>query len=148
MNNLFGGSIQTLDSKGRINLPAKIRDLAEKEQNGEQLFVVTRGSDPNIAIFPMSEWKKINLRIDELVPNGKERRLVRRRMNMYSSIQKLDKQGRLNIPAELIKYADLDKDVLVIATGEKVEVWNPEKLDGDVHKIENTYQKVADVLDF
>jgi MraZ protein len=69
-------------------------------------------------------------------------------MNFHASHQKVDKQGRINIPAELIDYAKLKKEVAVLGTGKKIEIWNPEELDKFLSQAEAQYQRFSGVLDF
>jgi MraZ protein len=137
-----------LDNKGRINLPARFRDFSKREADGELIFVLTRGTEKYIAMFPLNEWRR---KVDELemnVTDGEQRRILNRRINFHASQQKIDKQGRINIPADLIKYAELDKEVAVMGTGKKIEIWNPEKLSTYLQKAEDQYQRFSNVLDF
>jgi len=144
MKEYFGRYTNVLDAKGRINLPAKFREPDSRDQ----LFVLARGSEKCIVMFPVGEWRRKNEELDTLVPDGEKRRILRRQLNYYASQQKLDKQGRINIPAELIKYAELDKDVEVIGAGKKIEIWNPKFVQGDLKQSEPEFQKLKNLLDF
>ncbi len=150
MYDFFGRYENLLDSKGRISLPAPFRRMIEKEIEDEEdkQFVVTKGTDRNIVVFPVSEWKKMVEKIKTNVPNGKQQRSLLRRIHFHSSIQKLDKQGRINIPTELIHYAELKKEVVVIGTGNKIEIWNPRNLSENIQEIEPVYLKNSDLLEF
>ena len=110
--------------------------------------MLARGSEKCIVMFPVGEWRRKNEELDTLVPDGEKRRILRRQLNYYASQQKLDKQGRINIPAELIKYAELDKDVEVIGAGKKIEIWNPKFVQGDLKQSEPEFQKLKNLLDF
>ncbi|MCK5454270.1 MAG: division/cell wall cluster transcriptional repressor MraZ, partial [Calditrichia bacterium] len=82
------------------------------------------------------------------VTDGKQRRILIRRINCYASYQKVDKQGRINIPAELIEYAHLDKEVIVLGFVKRFEIWDPTKLDIDTQKNEPQYQELSGFFDF
>jgi MraZ protein len=147
MGEYYGRYDNVLDSKGRINMPARFRDMAEASGDGET-FILTRGSERCVVMFPVNEWRRKIREIERQVTDGKERRKLLRHLNFYVSHQKVDKQGRINIPADLIEYAGLKKDVVVLGTGRKIEVWNPEFLEQDVEGLSESYPELTDVLDF
>ncbi len=148
MEEYFGRFTNILDSKGRINLPARFRAATDKLKNGEQTFILTRGTENYIAMFPLAEWRKKLEGMETKVPDGEQRRIFKRRINYTASHQKVDKQGRINIPTDLIEYADLDKEVVVLGTGKMIEIWNPDYLEEYLKNAESDYQQYANVLDF
>ncbi|MEJ2636397.1 MAG: division/cell wall cluster transcriptional repressor MraZ [Calditrichia bacterium] len=148
MEEFFGRYTNVLDSKGRINLPARFRGTAEKLENGEQMFILTRGTERYIAMFPFNEWRRKIEALNTEVSDGARRRVLKRRINYNSSHQNVDKQGRINIPADLIKYANLEKEVVVLGTGRMIEIWNPNILEEYLNKTEADYQQYSNVLDF
>jgi MraZ protein len=148
MEDYYGRYINILDAKGRINLPARFRDITEKYEDGEHVFILTRGTERNVVMFPINEWRRKVQQIEENVNNGEQRRILNRRINFHASHQKVDKQGRINIPADLIKYAQLSKEVVVLGTGKKIEIWNPDKLDDYLQHAESKYQQLSNYLDF
>ncbi|MBN2364538.1 MAG: cell division/cell wall cluster transcriptional repressor MraZ [Calditrichaeota bacterium] len=148
MEEYFGRYTNVLDAKGRINLPARFRDLTRKDEDGERIFILTRGTERYIAMFTIQEWRR---KVDELelkVSDGAQRRVLNRRINYHASHQKVDKQGRINIPADLIEYAHLEKDVVVLGTGKKIEIWNPVELQNFLQMKETQYQQLSSFLDF
>lgn len=148
MEEYFGRYTNVLDAKGRINLPARFRDLTRKDEDGERIFILTRGTERYIAMFTIQEWRR---KVDELelkVSDGAQRRVLNRRINYHASHQKVDKQGRINIPADLIEYAHLEKDVVVLGTGKKIEIWNPVELQNFLQMKETQYQELSSFLDF
>lgn len=148
MEEYFGRYTNVLDAKGRINLPARFREITRKYEDGEKIFILTRGTERYIAMFPINEWRRKVSELEVNVTDGAQRRILNRRINYYASHQKVDKQGRINIPAELIQYAGLVKDVVVIGTGKKIEIWNPAELDKFIEKDETQYQQLSGFLDF
>jgi len=148
MEEYYGRYTNVLDAKGRINMPARFREMAEKEGDGEQRFILTRGTEPYIAMFTVTEWRRKVNELEEKVSDGEQRRILNRRIHYHASNQKIDKQGRINIPAELIAYAGLEKEVVVMGTGKKIEIWNPSNLDKNLAKDETKYQEHSNVLDF
>lgn len=148
MAEYIGRYSNTLDAKGRVNMPAKFRDSTERDKNGDHVFVLTKGTERYIAMFPIDEWRKKINDVEAKVEDGEKRRILNRRMNFSASPQKVDKQGRINIPAELIEYAGLNKDLVVMGSGKKIEIWNPQALEKHIEKSESFYQEFSNLLDF
>jgi MraZ protein len=148
MEEYFGRYLNLLDVKGRINLPAKFREITEKYSDGEKIFILTRGTERYIAMFPINEWRRKVVELEAKVEDGQQRRILSRRINYHASHQKVDKQGRINIPTELIAYANLKKDVAVLGTGKKIEIWNPDSLEKYLSGAESDYQQLSSFLDF
>ncbi|MFZ0391295.1 MAG: division/cell wall cluster transcriptional repressor MraZ [Calditrichia bacterium] len=138
---------QLLDAKGRINMPARFREVIEKNGDQDRDFIIVKGSDRNLALFPVREWE---VKLEEVlmaVPDGKKRRNLKRLLNLNSSAQRIDKQGRLNIPAEFIEYANLKKEVVLVGSTEKIEIWNPQDLNATVDESQEETLAIQDTLD-
>tara|TARA_Y100000768_G_C23792138_1_gene593098 strand:+ start:371 stop:835 length:465 start_codon:yes stop_codon:yes gene_type:complete len=116
----------SLDSKGRINIPAKFRQsLSKKNQN---TFVATRGQDPCIWIYPLTEWKKIEDELRSLSSASGVHRTFVRQIARSATPSTYDKQGRIMISPSLISYSSLKRDALIIGMINKIEIWNPDIL--------------------
>ena len=116
----------SLDSKGRVNIPAKFRQsLSKKNQN---TFVATRGQDPCVWIYPLTEWKKIEDELRNLSSVSGVHRTFIRQIARSATPSTCDKQGRIMLNPSLISYAQLDKEVLIIGMINKIEIWNPRTL--------------------
>ena len=126
-NTFIGEYAYSLDSKGRVNVPAKFRQSLSEDN--ENTFVITRGVDPCIWVYPLSHWKEIESNLRNLSSISKIHRTFVRNTARYASPSTYDKQGRITLTPSLIEYADLDKDVLIIGMINKMEIWNPNRLD-------------------
>ena len=126
-NTFIGEYAYSLDSKGRVNVPAKFRQSLSEDN--ENTFVITRGVDPCIWVYPLSHWKEIESNLRSLSSISKIHRTFVRNTARYASPSTYDKQGRITLTPSLIEYADLDKDVLIIGMINKMEIWNPDRLD-------------------
>jgi MraZ protein len=114
----LGTHTPKLDEKGRIFLPAKLRDgLADG-------LVVTRGQDRCLAIWPLADFVEQTQKLRNAPSSSKQVRDYQRMLASGASDETLDKQGRLTIPAPLRTYAGLDKDVVVVGAINRVEVWD------------------------
>lgn len=107
-----------LDDKGRLILPAKYR---EQLQVG---LVMTRGQEHCLYIFPMAEFESILERLQQAPMTSKEARTYTRVFLSGANDQLPDKQGRITIPVSLREYAGLGKELAVIGSGNRVEVWD------------------------
>lgn len=129
----------TIDDKGRLTIPAKIR-----EQLGTN-FIVTRGLDNCLFIYPKNEWENVISKYREL-PNTKDARNFMRFFLSGATVNEFDKQGRINIANSLIKYANLKKDCVIIGVNERLEVWDKDSWDNFILTNEKTITEVADKL--
>jgi len=113
-----------LDPKGRIVLPAKIKSNLP-ESSGNEL-VIRMGFEPCLIAYPMVEYKKIYSKISGLNEFNEEFRRLQRNFFRGNTQVELDSMGRFLIPKTMIKYAQLEKDVVVVGIGNRVEIWNPD----------------------
>ena len=126
-NTFIGEYHYSLDSKGRVNIPAKFRQsLSKKNKN---TFIATRGQDPCIWVYPLVEWKKIELELRNLSSVSGIHRTFVRQITRSATPSTCDKQGRIMINPSLISYASIVKEALIIGMVNKIEIWNVDILD-------------------
>ena len=126
-NTFIGEYAYSLDSKGRVNIPAKFRQTLSEDN--ENTFVIARGMDPCIWVYPLSKWKEIETNLRGLSSLSKIHRTFVRNTARYASPSTYDKQGRITLTPSLIEYARLEKDALIIGVVNKMEIWNPVQMD-------------------
>lgn len=129
----------SIDSKGRIIIPVKVRD-----DLGEN-FIVTRGLDGCLFLYPKNEWDRIISKYKEL-PDTKDKRQFMRIFLSGATICEYDKQGRINIPNPLIEFAKLEKDCIIIGVDEKLEIWSKERWEEFIANNEDNLSDIADSL--
>ena len=105
----------SLDSKGRLFMPAKLRD-----ELGE-VFFITISMDRCLCAYSAESWKNLSERVSAM-PYVKQRKM--RPLFAHAARCELDAQGRTLIPQNLREYAGLDKDVVINGNGSKVEIWD------------------------
>jgi MraZ protein len=111
-----------LDAKGRLVLPARIKSQLPE---GSNEIVIRRGFERCLILYPMVEFKKIFSKISSLNEfNEENRKLQRNFFNGIATVE-LDNMSRFVVPKNMLAYAELDKDVILVGMGNKVEVWNP-----------------------
>ena len=119
---LAGEYSQNIDPKGRMSIPSTIRTVLGTE------FMVTKGLDKCLSIYPESEWKRMEEKLREmsLTTNQVARKFIR--FMLGSAVEGgLDKQGRILLPQPLKAYAGLDKEVVLVGVMDRIEVWDKDK---------------------
>lgn len=109
----------TIDSKGRMILPAKFR-----EELGD-VFVLSPGLDTCLTIYPRDCWEQMQEKLQKLPQTRKNVRALRRFLIGKSTEMECDRQGRILIPSHLRMYARLEKDAKIIGVGDTIEIWSP-----------------------
>ncbi|MDD7403014.1 MAG: division/cell wall cluster transcriptional repressor MraZ [Butyribacter sp.] len=119
---MFMGQYEhSIDAKGRTIIPVKYRD-----DLGET-FVVTRGLDGCLFLYPQNEWQNFVDKLQQLPSNQNTRKIQRQFLSKAMEVT-LDKQGRILIPALLRKEAALEKEIAFVGMMNRVEVWDKTRL--------------------
>lgn len=111
----------TIDPKGRLSIPSKYR-----EKLGEE-FVVSKGMDGCLFVYANDDWKAFEEKLTSLPLINKEARQFARFFLAGAAQVEVDKQGRILLPASLRSFANLDKDVVLVGVGSRIEIWDKEK---------------------
>lgn len=118
---MFMGEHQhSIDGKGRVIIPARFR-----EELGDK-FIVTRGLDSCLFVYPQEEWDKLEKKLKGLSFTKADARAFTRFLFSGAVECEADKQGRALIPQSLREHASLDKEVIVIGVSTRVEIWSRE----------------------
>lgn len=108
----------SIDDKGRLIIPAKFRsELGDK-------FIITRGIENCLFAYPEKRWEEIVHKLESLPFTKKDARNFTRFFLSGATVAEFDKQGRINITSPLIAYAGIEKDCVVIGTGDRLEIWS------------------------
>ena len=116
----------TLDSKNRVNIPAKFRKALDPIN--DRTFVITRGFDRCLTLYPIQEWNVVEQQLASLSSIRNRNREFVRSIVRYASYVQYDRQGRIIIPDNLKLYASIEKEVSIIGMITKIELWSPEKI--------------------
>ncbi len=115
---LTGKYTHSLDAKNRLIIPSKL-----KEQLGDKITIL-RGSDKCLTMYSAEEWEKYAQKISEL-PKTKVRQLTRYLYSNSLEVQP-DSQGRVMLPPEMLKYAEIEKNIITVGCGTYAEIWSEE----------------------
>ena len=111
----------TIDAKGRLIVPSKFREVLGDE------FVVTKGLDGCLFVYDNKEWTAFEEKLKALPLMNKESRKFVRFFLAGATNAEVDKQGRILIPSVLREFAELDKDVVLVGVGSRIEIWSKTK---------------------
>ena len=130
----------TIDEKGRIIIPSKFR-----EELGEK-FIITRGIENCLFVYSLESWKNITNKLETLPFTKKDARQFVRFFLSGATTAEFDKQGRVNITSPLITYANLQKDCVIIGTGDRLEIWSQEDWNAFFDSAANNMSDIAENL--
>ena len=114
----------TIDAKGRLIIPSKFREVLGEE------FVVSKGMDGCLFVYANEDWSAFEQKLTSLPLINKEARKFARFFLAGASQVEVDKQGRILIAANLREFAGLDKEVVLVGVGSRIEIWSLEKWEG------------------
>lgn len=127
----------SLDSKGRIFIPAKLRD-----ELGE-VFYITISMDRCLCVYSSKNWQELSDKVSAM-PYIKQRKM--RPLFAYAARCELDSQGRALVPQNLRDFAGLVKNVTVVGCNNHAELWDSESW-AQVYAFETTPENIAAVME-
>ena len=138
---MFMGEYQhTIDDKGRIIVPSRFREaLADG-------FVITKGLDKCLFIYPRTEWDTLTEQLRQLPFTKSDARAFMRFFFSGATDSLCDSQGRTGIPSSLREYAGLGRDAVVIGVGSRIELWSQKEWDRFQETAEENYEDLAEKL--
>lgn len=127
---MFGGvSILTLDSKGRLAIPARHREVL-LNQFGQRL-IVTLDSADCLLLYPEQNWLPVMHKLNALPTSNPTARLYQRLVLGHAEALEMDNAGRILLPAPLRSRAGLDKSVALVGMGHRFELWDDAKWEAE-----------------
>lgn len=140
---LIGEYQHTIDTKGRMIIPAKFReDLGFS-------FIITRGLDGCLSGYPASQWEQLQEKLSRLPQSKKDSRAFTRFFYSAATEVEVDKQGRINIPQTLRTFANLEKNCRVVGVSSHIEIWSEERWLSFAEEAEESFEELAEnMIDF
>lgn len=117
----MGEYSHTIDAKGRLIIPAKFREALGEE------FILTKGLDGCLLIYPMDEWESFEEKLKALPLTDKNARAFLRFFVAGATACELDRQGRILVPSTLREFAGLEKEVVLTGNLTRIEIWSKQK---------------------
>ena len=138
---MFIGEYQhTTDEKGRLIIPSKFREPLGGD------FVMTKGLDNCLFVYPKSEWEVIESKLRSLPLTNKDARAFVRFFFSGASECALDKQGRVLIPGNLREHSKIDKDTVIIGVSTRLEIWSKSEWENYNDDDSLSYDSIAEKM--
>ncbi len=144
MSSFKGSYKYSVDSKGRTNIPARLKKYVSPEAN--ETFVITRGYEQCLSVYPLDEWSKLEESIRQLSPTNPQHRYFTRTLLENAVESQLDGQSRITIPKELLDLAGIKNEALILGVLERIEIWNPESYREYQKKQPESYENIAQTV--
>lgn len=116
----LGEFAHSLDSKGRLTIPARYRQALEAG-----LVVTRHPTDRCLMVFPMAEWEKVAQKINDLPLADPRSSLLRRVLFSAAEDAAPDKQGRILLSQRLRQHASIESDIIIAGMSKFIELWSP-----------------------
>lgn len=136
-----GQESYSIDSKGRVNIPAKMRRTISPE--AKDTFTVTRGLERCVVAYPMDEWRHYEERFEDLNQYDNNNRYFLRKLLVWSEEVTIDAQQRIYIPKKLLDFAGIENKVVIVGMVDHIEFWNPDEFDKYLNSRDESYEEVA-----
>ena len=121
---MFQGSISiSLDAKGRINIPAKYRDMLASACDGRVVLTVNT-EDKCAFLYPEPQWQELLPQIEALPSYSKKAVRAKRLLMGHATALEIDGNGRITLPQTIRDYAGFDKKLMLVGQGKKFEIWD------------------------
>ncbi len=137
-----GQAEYSVDSKGRVAIPAKMRNALRPEAN--RTFTITRGIDRCIYLYALDDWEAMEERFSKLNSFRSDERDFLRLTMMWAEEVPYDGQGRVSIPRSLMEHAGISDRALIIGVLDRIEIWNPDVFAARLESVEAEYEALAE----
>ena len=142
MTNLIGEYECKVDAKGRLLVPAGLRKQFSPEAEGK-LFV-KRGIEKCLELYQKHDWESVSEKVSSLNQFVKKNRVFARKFISGATQLELDSVGRINLPNGLLEYAGVEKELVLFAYGNKIEIWDKAAYDAELDMSDNDFAGLAE----
>jgi len=133
----------TIDSKGRVSLPAKFREVLNDRYDDR---LVITNFDGCLVAYPFDEWRLLEEKVSAMSIVKTAVKSFQRFFISGAAECNIDKQGRILIPPTLRDYAKLEKDIVFAGMIKKIEIWNKERWGHEIAKVGDNFDDFSESL--
>lgn len=137
-----GQAEYSVDSKGRLAIPAKMRNALNPE--AKNTFTITRGFEQCIFLYPLDRWEKMEDEFSGLNMYNREARDFVRTILRWAEEVTLDGQGRVSLPKSLTEFAGISEKALVLGALDHIEIWDPDLFESYLNQQPADYETLAE----
>lgn len=131
-----------IDDRGRLRMPI---DLINKlPESDKAKFVLNRGLDGFISLFPLSSWETTSAKVNKLNQYKEKNREFKRFFFKGAEMVEVDSSGRILLPKQLIEFSGIDKEVILVAYGDNIEIWAKDKYNAAYDKEPANFSDMAE----
>lgn len=143
MSSFYGKYYYTLDAKGRIIVPAPLRDVIFKAYDNPKLYITGAPFDKCLDVYPLAEWSNLVEKLKKLPKTEEAVKYFLRRVIAPAIECEIDKQGRILVPYEHRQDAGINSDVVIVGLLDRVQLWDriewdavtdPKKIDAKAYE--------------
>lgn len=146
MISFIGKYYHNLDQKGRVIMPAPLREVMANKYSSSKLYLTNAPFDRALHLYPLEEWLKMEAKIRDL-PKSDEAVMFFLRRVIASAVQcELDRQGRLLIPYEHRQDAGISSEVVIVGQIERIEIWDKSTWDSITDPTKVDIKRIQDAL--
>ena len=142
MTNLIGEYECKVDAKGRLLVPSGLRKQFSPEAEGK-LFV-KRGIERCLELYQKHDWESVSEKVSSLNQFVKKNRVFARKFISGATQLELDSVGRINLPNGLLEYAGVEKELVLFAYGNKIEIWDKAAYDSELEMSDDDFAGLAE----
>lgn len=135
-----GRHVHTIDTKGRVSIPAGYR--VELERQSERAPILTTQREC-LAVYPYEAWREIERELEGASPLQPEVQALQRFLISGATESPVDRQGRISIPQPLREHAGLEKEVVVAGVGSHIEIWDKATFDRDIARTQDQFHEIS-----
>lgn len=132
-----------LDAKGRLKMPSALLKQIGGDENLK--FVINRGYEQHLMLYPIEVWEIKTKEINQLNINIAQQRKAIRYFYRGATELEVDSSERINLPGSLMEYAGIDKDVMLFAYQNQIEIWAKDKYEAMIEEEPDDYVQLAEV---
>ena len=132
----------SIDDKGRVILPVKFRSRLEEGA------YMAKGRDGCVSVYPADEWERVASKVREMSTEGEMQRRAARAFFAGAAEFAPDRQGRVQVPANLRDFANLASDVVVVGVHSRVEIWDARRWDENEPEADRMIAAAEEIPDF
>ncbi len=142
---MFRGRFEhTIDSKGRVSVPARFREILQTHYGSEDLVLTIY--DSCVVAFPLQEWRQWEDRMRDLPLLRRETKRFFRYFLSGAVDSKVDDHGRLLIPANLRAQAQLRKDVMIVGMMKGFEIWDRDLWEEEMARCREAFDEISETV--
>ncbi|MEO6462885.1 MAG: hypothetical protein ABIP29_07400 [Candidatus Eisenbacteria bacterium] len=144
MSSFTGSEISAVDAKGRMNVPARLRRGLSPD--AADTFTIVLGADGCVNMYPLDSWRVFEAAMRALPIGEETARDMKRLVNNTAHETTLDGQGRVTLTAILLELGGIKGQAKLVAAGEYIELWNPERFAARMSKLAGSYENILHSL--